>query len=572
MNADPDTLQMNERTSMTTSPKTIAIVVLPARGHFSAPFALAQELSLRGHRPVFVLPENCRSWFWKQRYEPGEPGYVNAHFTHHFAELESIHYQTGKLDQTPEGLGNLLKLIGDLIIGSFSPTLSALKDEIKPDLILYDGLTLHGRIACKIMDAPCVAIWPTLLSVSAETIWLPYPSSTFPVGTFGFELTDTLISRTTNFLLNFLGAWVILPLADLALQKRIRSSGLNLPESVIQYAKLQYPLDDLTISWTSLSFEYPRLIPPNLRLVGTMLPKIPEPIDPQLESFVLNTNASTLLVSFGTTTLLRPAQFRTLLDGIQRFASRTPDVQVLWSLSKFQSLELANATHADGTPLDPFASLASNDLRSHVTLRRPAHTIRFHRWLPQQSLLALPQTKVFISHCGANGVHEALYAATPTLGVPMLADHGDTCQRLARTGAGLQHRLTGADDTDAAEIAAKLERLWTDENVLVNAKFQSAAFKDLGGTERAADLVEWRARWADTLNGSRVAAEKFDQSLSIQENLMLPAWKTMYLDVWGLLIGLVLLGIMAAVLGARAARWAYRKAFEGKTVSRKKVD
>lgn len=39
------------------------------------------------------------------------------------------------------------------------------------------------------------------------------------------------------------------------------------------------------------------------------------------------------------------------------------------------------------------------------------------QWIPQIDLLAQPQVKVFISHCGAGGVYEAMYQGVPILGI-----------------------------------------------------------------------------------------------------------------------------------------------------------
>lgn len=39
------------------------------------------------------------------------------------------------------------------------------------------------------------------------------------------------------------------------------------------------------------------------------------------------------------------------------------------------------------------------------------------KWLPQSDLLAQPQVRFFISHCGSGGVFEAKYHGVPILGM-----------------------------------------------------------------------------------------------------------------------------------------------------------
>ena len=55
--------------------------------------------------------------------------------------------------------------------------------------------------------------------------------------------------------------------------------------------------------------------------------------------------------------------------------------------------------------------------------------IRLLTWLPQQDLLSHPRTRLFITHCGANGQFEALYHAVPMIGVPLFAEQHYNARR-----------------------------------------------------------------------------------------------------------------------------------------------
>ena len=46
-------------------------------------------------------------------------------------------------------------------------------------------------------------------------------------------------------------------------------------------------------------------------------------------------------------------------------------------------------------------------------------------WVPQQSVLAHNNTKLFITHCGMHGVLESIYFRVPMVGMPVFIDQGD---------------------------------------------------------------------------------------------------------------------------------------------------
>lgn len=60
------------------------------------------------------------------------------------------------------------------------------------------------------------------------------------------------------------------------------------------------------------------------------------------------------------------------------------------------------------------------------------------QWLPQNDLLAHPNTKVFVTHCGCNGQFEALYSGVPMVGLPIFGDQRYNCVRMVAKGMGVQ--------------------------------------------------------------------------------------------------------------------------------------
>lgn len=53
---------------------------------------------------------------------------------------------------------------------------------------------------------------------------------------------------------------------------------------------------------------------------------------------------------------------------------------------------------------------------SEIPLGKPDN-VHMVKWLPQVDILAQPQIKFFISHCGTGGVYEAKFHGVPILGI-----------------------------------------------------------------------------------------------------------------------------------------------------------
>lgn len=48
--------------------------------------------------------------------------------------------------------------------------------------------------------------------------------------------------------------------------------------------------------------------------------------------------------------------------------------------------------------------------------------VMIRKWLPQADILAHPNVKVFITHCGLFGTQEGVHYAVPMLGMPFYCD------------------------------------------------------------------------------------------------------------------------------------------------------
>jgi len=193
-------------------------------------------------------------------------------------------------------------------------------------------------------------------------------------------------------------------------------------------------------------------------MVGGMLrqktPALPQDLDAWL-----SLGAPVVFVSLGSLAVAPAQQLARMAAALTSSAFRT-----LWSLGPSQAALLA-------------APMPSS--------------VRIVEWAPQPAVLAHPNVKVFVSHCGVNSVYESVDAGTPIVGIPMFGDHRDMALRVADAGIGV---WLDKQKFSAQELREAILRVLHDEafgNAM--ATVQRAA-RAAGGVRRAADLIEAQAR------------------------------------------------------------------------------
>jgi glucuronosyltransferase len=118
------------------------------------------------------------------------------------------------------------------------------------------------------------------------------------------------------------------------------------------------------------------------------------------------------------------------------------------------------------------------------------------KWLPQADLLGHKNTKLFITHCGANGQFEALYHGVPMVGFPAFAEQAYNSKRMEANGFGraLELMTFTADELYDA-IVDVLETPSYRENI----KLASQIYKDkpMRPLERASYWIEHLLKYGD---------------------------------------------------------------------------
>jgi len=148
-----------------------------------------------------------------------------------------------------------------------------------------------------------------------------------------------------------------------------------------------------------------RPISPNFISIGMMNCRDPEPIADSLKSFMDAATDGLVYVSFGS--VLNPTKMPE--EKRQIFVnvfSRFPKVKFLW---KWDTEEM------EGQP-------------SNVMLQK---------WLPQQDVLAHPNTKLFVTHSGQSSTQETICHKTPVIAIPVLGDQPANAKMAESVGYGI---------------------------------------------------------------------------------------------------------------------------------------
>ncbi|XP_066267117.1 UDP-glucuronosyltransferase 2B33-like [Branchiostoma lanceolatum] len=156
---------------------------------------------------------------------------------------------------------------------------------------------------------------------------------------------------------------------------------------------------DLWLYQSDLMFDFPKPMMPNMVSIAGHMAEDVKPLSEEMEKFVQSSgDDGVVLVTFGSMIAAMPAD---IADMLAAAFARLPQ-KVVWRYA--------------GTPPP---SLGSNT--------------KTMEWVPQNDLLAHPKTKAFVSHCGYNGVAEAMYHGVPLVGMPLFFDqYGNVARVVAR--------------------------------------------------------------------------------------------------------------------------------------------
>ncbi|XP_072889326.1 UDP-glucuronosyltransferase 2C1-like isoform X3 [Hemitrygon akajei] len=448
------------------------ILVVPVDGsHWVNMRILVEELKLRGHNITMLYYSG--SWYMKENPD------IYQSIVVHLEEKNSKHVRSEMIEKLVElslessengwNLWDHIKFqnvmmnflyhchqfIQDFTIAIFeNKTLLEQIGSANFNLVLTDSALGTGPLLAHYLKVP--QVYDVRLQINGEAHFLSAPSPPSYVPIPGSQLTDNmnLLQRTGNFMQHLLQL-VFTEFFVYPIYNEICHRYLG-PEADIQTILLSA---DVLLVRVDFVFEFPRPTMPNIVYIGGFQCKPAQPIVTEFEAFVQSTGEHGLIVmSLGSLVDSLPKQIT--MEIAEAFA-QVPQ-KVIWRY--------------DGE-IPP--NVGNNTLLT--------------KWIPQNDLLGHPNTRVFISHGGSNGIYEAIYHGVPVIGMPLIFDQFDNLLRLESRGAA---KVLNVATMHSTNLLQALHEVINGTFYRDNMKKLSALHRDQPESpmERAVFWIEYVAR------------------------------------------------------------------------------
>ncbi|HEY2592537.1 MAG TPA: glycosyltransferase [Chloroflexota bacterium] len=425
--------------------RSVLSVGIPAVGHLNPLLRQAVELRRRGWRVALASTTEMREHVARE--------FPSVRFVDLGAHPASLAGNT-RLQASVSARTSFLSGTMDIMraVNALWPTMfDGLVDEIRrdrPDVLVVDLFTVAGMDAAEVHGLPYVVNNPDLLP--AISVDLLPAAGDVPLLFSGRSISQvTTLDRLLNPARRALASTVYDLTLGADLNRRRRARGLKPRRMTRRLARV------LIMTNSAFGLEYSRPLPPLLQMVGPMLDEPgANPLPDGLRGW-LDSGPPVVFVNLGT--LARPDA-----DLVGRIAQAldTPEFRALWVL------------------------------RDTLPTSLPA-SVRIERWVSSQfEVLAHPNVRVFVSHCGINSVHESLFAETPIVGLPMLADQRDMAIRVEDAGAGIS---LDKQTLSPAMLRQAIATVLHEPRFVRNIAPIRSSFVLAGGVRRAADLIEHAA-------------------------------------------------------------------------------
>ncbi|CAH0395388.1 unnamed protein product [Bemisia tabaci] len=220
----------------------------------------------------------------------------------------------------------------------------------------------------------------------------------------------------------------------------------------------------LSLVTSNSLYYYPRLLGPNIIETGPLHLKTPAKLPKNLQEWLNGAEKGVIYFSLGSNMKAKSLPVQVRANFLRMFDELPAGYRVLWK---------------------------SEDIDEAV--RKP-HNILMQDWVPQDSVLAHPNVKLFITQGGLQSFQEAVHFGVPMVGIPLFVDQG--CQVSKIVDAKIGVRLSPKDLHSFEKIKTAVESVLYDESYQRNIRKLSAISRDFSSValDKATFWVEHVAR------------------------------------------------------------------------------
>ncbi|KAG2374038.1 hypothetical protein C9374_011117 [Naegleria lovaniensis] len=204
----------------------------------------------------------------------------------------------------------------------------------------------------------------------------------------------------------------------------------------------------------------------------------------------INSQHDIMLSILGSTTLMDRVELHKFMTSVMISIERNPNISILLSLGT-NNLQTFHSLLLDQGSSDDVHRELATDISSLLT--HPRFRL-LKGFVPQRGLLSLNKIKIFLTHCGANSVAEALYFGKLLLGMPFSFDHVRIANAIQEFGVGISLYTSKGENYSIEKMSHAIKELLYLPETSVN--FESALrrvktlMKHSGGMKKVVDIIE----------------------------------------------------------------------------------
>ncbi|XP_071371324.1 UDP-glucuronosyltransferase-like [Centroberyx affinis] len=401
------------------------VLVVPVDGsHWLSMKLLVNELSLRGHDVVVLVPETSLliQSSENHRTEVFQVPYTKAELDEKFTQLkDGVFIKTPEITDMFVNVERLVNFTSLQVTGCESllhnqPLMDRLRGE-SFDLVLTDPFLPCGSILAHVFSIPAVYFLRGLpCDLDTKAVQCPTPPSYVPV--YFSDNTDNMNfpQRVKNMVMSMVESYmcrVIYAPFD-GLISRYLGNDMTYKDLIGQGAIWLLRYD--------FTFEWPKPLMPNMVHIGGINCAKRGPLPADLQEFVDSSGDDGFIVfTLGSMLSQMPEEkAKHFFDAFRQIPQR-----VVWR----------------------YTGVVPEDAPKNVKLMK---------WLPQNDLLGHPKAKAFITHGGTHGIYESICNGVPMLMMPLFGDQGSNVHRMVARGVAVKLSVFDVTTEKLLEVLNKV--------------------------------------------------------------------------------------------------------------------